>query len=286
MAAGRRVLAQNPPRGQTRQSLMRTLTPLRHAPFTSAIILASLLSSAGASARGQNPHSALKDIRFLNIMLPEEAEKWYTDNYGNLQHPVKAWRIADVYSNPDSCSKILGYIWLVAQWISENEPRLAFRMEYESADSHDRLLWMNDKRISDWGYGINQFVLDVLGNWCHLPQGPFPPHAWINVVQQGTGRLSGSSHSVVNELVLSFDSLAATNVRTKKEEFLYGNFMITQIAAHSIVCRPEIPSDMPCGDDNPVDPPKDAVPFYRIDSKAIIEEMIQLKVSTAYPKGC
>ncbi len=119
-----------------------------------------------------------------------------------------------------------------------------------------------------------------------MPPGPFPDCAWIHIPSSTAGRISGDSKSAVNEIVLFFDSLEATNVRTGTSELLYGTFMITHVDKEFVGCRPEIPSDMPCSDPNPVDPPKDKMPMYRIQSKIMLENLIQLKVRIAYPKGC
>jgi hypothetical protein len=236
--------------------------------------------------QGRQVRNDSADIRFCNIMLPGSAVQWYIDNAGNGEHPSGEWDVATVYSGPDSNSAAVGRIWLTARWLGGGTPRLAFNLEYERSDSAVRQIWMDEERIGEWGSGINQFFPKIRSGWFRLPGDPFPREAWINIPSDSDTKLSGKVFSVVGSIPLLFDSIESKNERTMKVELLQGVFMIIKVGSDSVVCRPQVPSDMPCSEINPVGPSADSVPVYRIGAREMLEGLLHYRIRIAYPKGC
>jgi hypothetical protein len=241
-------------------------------------------------------------LLFVEFYIPDEMDKWAQNEYQtrkllkkcgsyssacfieNIKGQEDKWKIAKIYSVPDSKSKVLGELMVVvrdSQW-------LGFGIDFIEVTKNKRKKWIND--VGDWGYGIDHYVIDSKGRppkhdtsskgkWVLLPENPFPKGAWLNVEE-----VDGRVYSLKNRLV-AFPSIIALNLTaSRKEEISDGIYFIKEITDGEVIFRPEIPSDMPCGED-PVDPPKSEIIFYEVSIQDLYIDG-HLILSPAYPKGC
>ncbi len=213
----------------------------------------------------------------LGTTVPIEADRWYMEHYADSLRPSFTKVFASVYPAPDTTVDKLGDLSVFANW----EPYLHLGWGFRADSSQTEIVWRED--VGDWGYGINEFVLDRRPGWVRLPPGPFGNEGWVRVVEydQPNG-FAGSVYSVVDNLLI-LDDVHATRAGTASTESVSGSVLIETIEAGWVHFRLEIPSDMPCGDEVAADPPM--VRYVAPVSHFVTSEG-RPKFWLAYPKGC
>jgi hypothetical protein len=248
----------------TRQS-----TFLRH-----ALICSGLCFAVAWQAPAQD------HLYMLGTTIPAEADRWYQSHYEDTFATPFEIAFATVYEAPDTNAASLGELLTRAVW----EPYLHMSWVFRPAqDGHDAV-WRED--VGDWGYGVNQYVVSTVPGWVQLPPGPHGNTGWVRLVgYRETNGFPGNVSSVVGEL-LYLENVEATLLDESMETHIVeGEVLIESIESGQVTFRPEIPSDMPCGED--VDPEAEyPVMFYRAPIAHFLDENLQPRFRLAYPKGC
>ena len=241
--------------------------------FYLPVVLAALLAVTALAGRS----AAQADLYMLGTTIPRDADFWYQNHFQDSLRPSFEIEFAGVYENPSTDAGLRGRVWTIASW----EPHLHMSWVYHPSGSHASIVWRED--VGDWGYGINQFVVDTLAGWVQLPPGPYGDSGWARLVgyDEADG-FTGSVSSISGQLIL-LDGVPAVRIGTTEEETVFATVLIESIDEGTVTFRPEIPSDMHCGEEVTPDP---EVPRYAAPTGAFLTEVRQPRFRLAYPKGC
>jgi hypothetical protein len=219
-----------------------------------------------------------QEIFIIEFTVNPEMEHWYSSNWNN-PNATGSWKMCNVYSEPDTSSEIVGSI------SSEfNRDIQNFVLYFQPKGTEELIVW-NDS-IGDWGYGIHLFSPERSENFIKLPSMPFPKDSWIQIGSQGKDALIGGIESIVGRIV-HLQIASAVNLSTNENLRLDpGNYMVLNRTNGAYVIRKEIPSDMPCGEEEIKSVDQSPVESFLIKNEELFDENYQPRIKLAYPKGC
>lgn len=210
--------------------------------------------------------------------LLEECGGYNSACFDEKMSPIE-WKLADVSDSPDANGSIIGEIVAYLYVGSEKYSGLRIGLGFRPSGNKELVEWM--RRIGDWGYGINFYILRHTDNWIQLPPDPFPNSAWIRTDNPNFDIRVYS----VKDMLLRLPEVSATNIKSwEQERLLPGNYLIVDITAKHVVLRPEVASDMPCGAE--ITAPLPLPPLYEIDIKEMFDTQDKPRFFIAYPRGC
>lgn len=235
------------------------------------VVLAALGSAQ--TVRAQN------DLLMMETTVSLEADQWYQLHYGDSLRTGFELPFAPVFARPDTEMPALGELLTVARW----DPYLHFAWIYRAADSGETTVWRED--VGDWGYGINQFVVDTAAGWVRLPPGPYGPIGWARLLDDGeTDGFQGSVGSIAGRLI-NVDGVQAHVDDSGESRTVSGTVLIESIDGDTVIFRPEVPSDMPCSPEQELLPDPE-VPHFRTPVSGFVTDDLRPRFALAYPKGC
>lgn len=220
----------------------------------------------------------------VEFWLPEEFETWYAEHREDEARPNASWPLAPVYARPDSTAPRLGRIYAVTRWRTQPEPEkpvyLDVVLEFRPEKPVRPVAWIDG--VDDWGDGVHTATRRVAGPWILLPHGVFGGEAWVRVEAEPAGPgLAGHVESIQGQLLRLYAGSAVHG-----QPIPSGHYYGLREDSTTATLRPEVPSDMPCGDDVPPDPPPEAVPNYRVPISALFSSDGRPRFEVAYPEGC
>jgi len=239
----------------------------------SAICVALTALGPAKAVRAQN------DLLMMETTVSLAADRWYQLHYGDSLRTGFELPLAHVFARPDTEMPALGELLTVARW----DPYLHFAWIYQPANSSERKVWRED--IGDWGYGIDQFVVDTTAGWVQLPPGPYGPIGWARLLDYGeTDGFQGSVGSIAGRLI-DLDGVQAHVDGSGESRTVSGTMLIESIDDGTVTFRPEVPSDMPCSPEQELLPDPE-VPHFRSPVSSFVTDDLRPKFALAYPKGC
>lgn len=242
----------------------------RSRPGWTQRLLPLLLLLSWEIASGQD------DLFIMEATVPMEATVWYQNHYGDSIDALPEWPFADVFAAPDPRAKRLGGLSVATR----TEPYLHFAWTYRPDGQDQAVVWRED--VGDWGYGIEVFVPDTVDGWIRLPPGPFGAEAWSRIADySGDEGFPGYVYSIVGRLLHLSDVPASGHA---DETAVSGNVLVLSIDEGLVTFRPEVGSDMPCGEEVPED--ELPIPVFTAPTSAFIAPSGEPKFRLAYPKGC
>ncbi len=219
-----------------------------------------------------------QDYQNESRRLLEECGGYNSACFGEKMNPIE-WKLADVSESPDANGSIIGEIVAYLYVGSEKYSGLQIGLGFRPTGREDLVDWM--RQIGDWGYGINFYIFRLVDNWIQLPSDPFPKSAWIRTDNPNFNIRVYS----IKDMLLRLPEVPSTNIESREQEqLLSGNYLIVDVTAKHVVVRPEIPSDMPCGED--ITDPSPLPPTYEIDRKEMFDTNNKPRFFVAYPRGC
>ena len=193
-------------------------------------------------------------------------------------------RFAALYPRPDEAAAPVGYLVLSLIVTAHPAQQLGLGMDVEWARRpgvYHR--WIAD--LGDWGYGyyIDGDAVDA-GAWLRLV-GP-PPLRSVWLPKRGENLHAFVASPVGN--VVRLERVPARHVAGGAATTVVGEFTITRIVGDEVDFRSELPSDMPCGPEEPDALPAPAVPppILRAPASAFFDAAGRPRFSTVYTKGC
>jgi hypothetical protein len=210
-----------------------------------------------------------------------EVDSWFQRNPAGGAPADTTWVMAGVHDRPDESAPTRGTIRTAAN----AGPSFKLALEFHPSDGREPAVWLEQRDGDDWGYGVYTFVRGRAGAWARLPSVPFGEGAWVRVGHDGRG-LSGDLESAEGHLV-DFGPLAVVDPATgTRESAPEGTYFVVRADSSSVEARPELPSDFPCGQEVPPDPPPAAVPRFQIPTEALFDDGGRPQLSVAYDRGC
>lgn len=247
---------------------MKSIT-VRAAPVVGALLL--LCTAGRTMAQG--------DLLMMRTTVPPEADRWYQNHYADSMRTNFEAGFARVFTAPEADARVLGGLSVVARW----DDYLHFAWAYRPAGSGESVVWRED--VGDWGYGIDQFVVDTVEGWVELPPGPYGGSGWVRLLSYGErDGFVGEVYSIAGRLV-RLDSVDARAVGSAVQHVVSGTMMIESIVDSTVSFRPEVPSDMPCRPEEEGTPDPE-VPHYRSALSNFVTTDRKPRFVIAYPKGC
>ena len=164
--------------------------------------------------------------------------------------------------------------WLVSRVTAGKGQELIYR----SSDGKESPLtpdWIE----TDWGYGylMDQTMLDRREDWVQLPRRPFPRAVWLRLPNARVSTLEEGGIYTISGPV------SARRKDTGRIEALTGNVVVLSIAGRTLAIRKEQPADMPC---DGTEPPRQELPQYLIETDALYDADLHLRLKPAYTRGC
>jgi hypothetical protein len=214
--------------------------------------------------------------------LPGEFEAWYSEHYCDAAEPDSTWILAPVYSAPNLNAERRGVVWAATRWRKQpGAPSyLDSALEFHAAGNFDTVEW--NSAVGDWGYGITFFSPRTSGSWALLPTGVFGRDAWIRVEYDQSGSaFSGSVGSAVGRLV-TLSGIGSDDAGMISD----GKYYVLDFDSTTVSFRPELPSDMDCGEDVAPDPPAQEIPTFQIPIALLFPDSKPPLLSITYGKGC
>lgn len=218
----------------------------------------------------------------VEFYVPGEIEVWFREYQSGRSQPDTSWAIAPVYARPDSTSDRTGTIHATIRWQSEPDGRRYpdSVIEFRPEPPGEPALWIEGS--TDWGYGVLTETRRVAGPWVQLPSDVFGGEAWVQLRHEAPRTaLSGSWKSVLDQLV-SVQRVVGVGGAVLPE----GAYVALATDSATVTFRPELPSDMACGQEVPPDPPADQVARYEVPISALFTEDGHARFAITYSKGC
>lgn len=252
--------------------------------LTTALLLVLLFLTHAPTSAQDGPKQQIDGLYDVEFGLPGNAQNWYMKHANDSDRPTKSWPVTTVHSAPSENAPVIGKLTLETRWRHGNELDLVF--VYHPAGTDSSVVWRD--QLGDLFYDFHQFVLRRQENWVLLPPEPYGKAAWIPMQQTDDGPgLPGNINSLKNELV-KFDSMPAVNVRSGDSTSIDAKvYFVTDIDSQRVTFRPELPSDMSCGDAaDSSSPSPDAVPEYSVPLKQMVTNKGTSRFEVAYKRGC
>lgn len=216
-----------------------------------------------------------QNVLNLEFYLPEDAEKWYNENYSKK---VKSehWLLSNIYSEASKDSKPIGKL------ITYFEPLVGnFILQFQDTKGN---IFEEDRYIGDWGYGIHLNVIDAQNGFARLPDGYFNDSAWVQLGQE-KHTLYGNVSSYVGQLVSLPEVRVLTHPQGKEFTLKNGTYMVEKYKNNSFILRKEVPADTPYSEnEEKVD--LRTLQRYQLPVKNLIHKNGNVSIGVAYPKGC
>lgn len=135
----------------------------------------------------------------------------------------------------------------------------------------------------DWGYGVTLALADTASHWIRPIVPAMDSPLWLPRDQGGQGFGVMEVYGLEGRLW----RLGPVNGARRKDgtpaELPRGVYLVLDVTGGVIRLRPEVPSDMACGEDAP-DP--EEVPTYTVALDRLVSPGRVPAVEKAYPKGC
>lgn len=214
----------------------------------------------------------------IEFSLSSEMERWYSTNWNNPT-AQGSWKMCNVYSAPDTSAEIAGSIY------SEYSREIQNFILYFRPEGSEELVVWNDS-IGDWGYGIHTYSPETSENFVRLLPNPFPENSWVQIDTKSKDALKGYTESLVGRLI-HIQKMNALNLTTQNNMLIeQGNYMVLKFTGDTYLIRPEIPTDMPCGEEEIGEFDDSMVVRYQVKFEKLVDKENKPRFKLAYPKGC
>jgi hypothetical protein len=169
--------------------------------------------------------------------------------------------------------------WLQADLVlSQLPPVDPGDLGVEDAETPEGPRWR--QAMGDWGYGIHMATRTPPGVWPEGGAGPIPP-GWAPLPLPGGGWIALEGGGLVGwlspptEHVWLFPNGGEGAMRAVR---------ILEVSGGQVAFRAELPSDMPCEEPIPPDPP--TPPVERVPLADLFAPDGTPRIQVAYPRGC
>ena len=217
----------------------------------------------------------LKTVMDLEYYLPYEAEQWY---YANYKKGIKSelWILCDIYERPDVASRKIGTLQTYYDPGWENYV-LLFQDDEDKHTTEQGI-------VDDWGYGIHLNVIDSANGFARIPDTYLGQTAWLatKTVESPTGNfLAGTVTPYQNQLV-SLPRLEAKKV-SDGQTALIGRrvYLIEKLANGMLTVREEVPTDMPCGLEEPTKVDMESLERYEFPLEKLVKKNGEINIDLA-----
>ncbi len=255
-----------------------------------ALTILSALAATACAAAQDTPAGATAPL-FAGVWIGGPLDSIYNAEYPRVQAACRgegdachereldttAVRLAPVFARP-AATEPVG--WLVARL----RPRGAWPyagLLFVGVDGVEVPL-IDD--LGDWGYGTTLDLVEARDDWVRPWLLARAGAYWLGPEQApGLGVVEGPFG--LEERIWSFGPLSASEAGNETE-IPAGEYMVLEVRDGTVRFRPEIPTDMDCGE--PIDSVAAAapVPIYEVPVSRLLDTTGRPVVEVAYGKGC
>lgn len=248
-----------------------------------------VVTPAGAQAPGTTRDPVVPDLRFADVWLGGPLDSIYNAEYARLAEACAGQADACHEAGLDTTAVRLGPTFS-EPGASQPSGWIAARLRARGRWPYAGLVFVHAEGgevpliddVGDWGYGTTLDLLDARGEWIRPRMLEAAGGHWIGPgPAPGLGVVEGA-YGLEGRL-WRFESVSTAS---GAPEVPGGVYLVLEVAGGVVTFRPEIPTDMACGE--PVDTAVSAaeVPVHRVPVARLLDPDARPRVEVAYPRGC
>ena len=263
------------------------------AALTACATVALTLPATDGVAQEQPPGTVPDGPEFATVWIGEPLASLYTSEMARLREVCEPTEPACFETELDTAGVALAPVRgspggdTVGHLVAALRPRGRYpftTLLFQSMEG-SRIVVRED--VGDWGYGITLPLADRADGWIRL----LAPHAevplWVPTSAGGPGFGVVEVFGLPGRLwrLGPVSGAGPEGDRVTVPEAVY---YVLEVSDGMVRLRPEVPADMPCGEEPTAEPAAEAgtVPEYSIPLEVLTAPDGRLAVEPAYPKGC
>lgn len=254
------------------------------------MLLAVALTLTAAPAAAQQQPVTTKDAPlFANAWIGGPLDSVYSAEYARLQETCENVDTACFEAELDTTAVVLTRVRgspggdTVGHLLAALRPRGRYpyaTLLYRPVQGPDVVV---QEDIGDWGYGVTLPLADRTRGWVRLRVSHADAPLWLPADADDRGFGIVDIYGLTGRL-WRLGPVDGTGGDGREVTVPEGVYFVLDVDDDAIRLRPELPTDMPCGEERAA--PPGSVTEYSIPLDALEDPDGRLAVELAYPKGC